>query len=72
MQKGVHIWRMALQVIRDCGSDTDPKAFAFSKSSEMHAKGNSEEALRWAEIANAIDDVLEGPDSYSTATSVVH
>ena len=72
MHKGVHIWRMALQVIRDCGSDTNPKAFAFSTSSEMHAKGKSEEAIRWAEIANAIDDVLEGVVSYSTATSVIH
>lgn len=72
MSKDVYIWRMAIQVIQECGSESNPKAFAYSKCSEMHAKGKSDEAIRWAEIANAIDDVLEGVDSYSTATSVIH
>jgi hypothetical protein len=45
---GVEIWRTAIQVIQACGKETDAKAYAFGKASELHDKGDMAEAERWA------------------------
>ena len=52
------IYREAMSVIRDCGPECDLKAFAFGRSSFFHEHGDFEEATRWAEIANVIDELL--------------
>jgi hypothetical protein len=54
------IYREAMSVIRDCGTECDPKAFAFAQSSLFHEHGNFEDAIRWAEIAGVIDELLQG------------
>jgi hypothetical protein len=53
------IYREAMSVIRDCGTECDPKAFAFAQSSLFHEHGNFEEAIWWEQIANVIDELLQ-------------
>jgi hypothetical protein len=53
------ISREAISVNRDCGTECDPKAFAFAQSGLFSAHGNCDEAIRWAEIAIVIDELLQ-------------
>ncbi len=70
MAKDVEIWKAAIEVIRDCGTGQDPKAFAFARSSSLHAMGDLEQATRWAQIAHAIEAILEEvPDAASIPKS---
>lgn len=58
-------------MIRKCGSEEDPKAFALGMSSELHALGQTAEATRWAEIATAIEAILDDiPDPGSIPRSI--
>ena len=66
------IWRTALRVIRDCGQEANPKATAFARSSELHSQGDLEGAARWAEIADAIDVILEDVADPAFLPKVLH
>lgn len=69
MGTDVEIWRTALKLIQDCGSHANPKEIAFGKSSECHAQGRTMDAVRWAEIATAVGEILEGPTGVSLAST---
>ena len=56
--KTADTYREAMRVISKCGTDDDPKAHAFAMASAAHSKGDMNEALRWTEIANAIERLL--------------
>jgi hypothetical protein len=43
-----------------CGRECDPRGLAFCQASLFYEYGNLSEATRWAEIANAIDSILDG------------
>ena len=66
------IYREAMSVIQDCGRECDPKAFAFSQSSLFYEHGNFEEATRWAEIANVIDDMLQDVTTLAHLPRALH
>ena len=55
----MEIWRSAMQLIQEVGVDGDPRGHALSKASEAHGKGETDEAIHWAKVANAVDKVLE-------------
>lgn len=59
MADDLEIWRSALKLIQELGTDNDPKGFAMGKASECYAKGDTEDAVRWVKIANAMHLVLE-------------
>jgi hypothetical protein len=56
---GADIYQEAMGVIHDCGTECDPKAFAFAQSSLSYEHGDIPEAIRWAEIAHVIDELLQ-------------
>lgn len=66
------IYREAMSVIRDCGTEYNPKAFAFAQSSLSHEHGNFDEAIRWAEIANVIDELLQGVTRLEHVPTALH
>jgi hypothetical protein len=72
LAKDVEIWKAAIEVIRDCGTRQDPKAFAFTRSSELHALGDLEQATRWVEIAHAIEAILEEVPDAATIPETTH
>ncbi len=68
----VEIYREAMRVIQSCGQDSNPKEVAFARCSECHARGEMEEATRWANIANAIDLLLTDIHDRMHIPTVLH
>lgn len=67
----VEIWRTAHDVIRQCGSDADPRALAIGMSSKMLAIGQSDDAALWDKITRAIVAILaDDPDPGSIPRSI--
>ncbi len=61
-----------MAVIQECGRECDPKALSFYQSNLLFEYGNFEEATRWAEIANAVDDVLRGVTEFEHIPTALH
>ncbi len=66
------IYREAMSLIQQCGEERDAKAYAFSQSSLCYEQGDVADATRWAEIANAIDQVLEGVTTAEHLPKALH
>jgi hypothetical protein len=72
MSGNVEIWRAAIRVIRECGQESDPKALAFARSSELHARGELQEAFWWAKVAHAIEAILENVPDWEAMPDDIH
>lgn len=72
MAADLEIWRSALKLIQELGADNDPRGHAMGKASECHAKGDTEAAIQWVKIANAINAVLEDVPAFPYSQGDLH
>jgi hypothetical protein len=70
--KNADTYREAMRLILECGPECDAKAFAFAQAASFHEHGNTQEAIRWAEIANAVDVLLQDSPGPAMIPAGVH
>lgn len=70
--KNADTYREALRLIQECGTECDAKEFAFAQAALFHKHGDMDEAIRWSEIANAVDVLLRDIPSPGMIPAGVH
>jgi hypothetical protein len=68
----LEIWRTALRLIQEIGADNDPKGHAMGKASECYAKGETEAAIQWVKVANAMNAILEDVPAFPYSQNDLH